>query len=76
MKTPRPKAKEIIRVLEKLGFSFVHGKGSHMTFKKPGHPKHVTLYVTNEMPEGTLLKIIRQSGASKEEFLRLLDEVK
>lgn len=76
MRTPRPKGKDITKVLEKLGFYFVHGKGSHMTFKKDGYPKHVTVYVTDEMPAGTLNKIIKQAGVSKKEFLRLLEEVK
>ena len=76
MKTPILSGRDIVKVLEALGFAFVHGKGSHMTFKKPGHPKHVTIYVTNEMPQGTLLKIIKQAGVTKEEFLRMLGEVK
>ena len=76
MKTPRVKGKDIVKVLEKLGFSFVHRKGSHMTFKKEGHPKHVTIYSTNEMPTGTLLKIIKQAGVSKEEFFKILEKVK
>jgi arsenate reductase-like glutaredoxin family protein len=46
-----------------------------MTFKKEGWPKHVTIYVTDEMPEKTLNRIIKQSGVPKEEFMRLLDEV-
>jgi|GEM_PF-956869 len=76
MKTPRPKGKDIVKVLERLGFSFVHGKGSHMTFKKEGHSSHVTVYVTDEMPVGTLNKIVKQAGVSKKGFLKILEEVK
>jgi predicted RNA binding protein YcfA (HicA-like mRNA interferase family) len=76
MKTPRPSCKEIIKVLEELGFVFVHGKGSHMTFKKEGHADHVTVYVTKEMPTSTLHRIIKQIGITKEEFFRVLDEVR
>ncbi len=76
MKTPRPKGKDIVKVLERLGFSFVHGKGSHMTFRKGGHPSHVTVYVTDEMPLGTLNKIIKQAGVPKKEFLKILEEVR
>jgi predicted RNA binding protein YcfA (HicA-like mRNA interferase family) len=71
-----PNSRDLAKVLERLGFVFVHGKGSHMTFKKEGWPKHVTIYVTDEMPERTLNNIIKQSGASKEEFMRLLDELR
>jgi predicted RNA binding protein YcfA (HicA-like mRNA interferase family) len=76
MKTPVLSGRDIVKALEALGFAFVHGKGSHMTFKKPGHPKHVTVYVTAEMPHGTLLRIIKQAGVTKEEFLRVLEEAK
>jgi predicted RNA binding protein YcfA (HicA-like mRNA interferase family) len=71
----RPSSRDLAKVLERLGFVFAHGKGSHMTFKKVGWPRHVTIYVTDEMPKRTLGNIIKQSGVTKEEFMRVLDEV-
>jgi len=71
-----PKSRDLAKVLERLGFVFVHGKGSHMTFKKEGWPDHITIYMTGEMPDGTLNKIIMRSGVSKREFMNILDEVR
>ena len=73
MKTPSDvKAKDVIRVLEKLGFNKYKSNGSHVHFKHPDgrwtqvavHPKPV--------PLGTLKKILRQIGITQEEFSELL----
>ncbi len=58
---------EIIKVLEKKGFMYKSQKGSHIKYVKSDrtvivpHPK-------KDIPQGTLLSIVRQSGLPKEEF--------
>ena len=58
---------EIIRVLEKNGFVFISQKGSHCKFIKESfvvivpHPR-------KEIPAGTFISILRQSGLKKDDF--------
>lgn len=60
-------SKEIIAVLEKNGFTYKSQKGSHVKYIKNEaivivpHPK-------KEIPMGTFLSILRQSGLKKEDF--------
>ncbi|MFC2087156.1 type II toxin-antitoxin system HicA family toxin [Bacteroidota bacterium] len=62
-----PSSKEIIRYLEKNGFSFISQKGSHRKYKSQGkiviipHPK-------KEIPIGTFRSIMRQSGLNWDSF--------
>ena len=60
-------SKEIIRILEKNGFTFVSQKGSHKKFKKE---KRIVIVPDpkKEIPRGTLASIVRQSGIDKEDF--------
>jgi len=68
---PLLKAREIIKVLEKIGFSIVRSKGSHQQMKKGN--LLVTVPVHNrDIPLSILKSIIRQSGLSAEEFIELL----
>lgn len=57
----------IIEVILNYGFIFISQKGSHCKFKKDSkivivpHPK-------KEIPMGTFLSIVRQSGLCKSDF--------
>ena len=71
-KLPLMKAKEIVKVLEKLGFGFKRQKGSHMFFS---HPDGRTTVIPNPPTEyvdrGLLNKIIKHDlQISREEFLK------
>jgi len=71
---PVLKPKRIIRALERSGFYVDHRSGSHVQMK---HYIKLELRVTIpyhsiDVPPGTLNSIIRQSGLSREEFLKLL----
>lgn len=71
-KLPLMKAKDVAKVLEKLGFEFKRQKGSHMFF---GHPDGRTTIIPNHPTEyvdrGLLNKIIKHDlQISREEFLR------
>ena len=65
--------KQVIKVLEKLGYQYKHGKGSHMFFSDGIHKVAVPRH--DEIRPGTLLEIIDQMGLTKEEFLEILDKI-
>ncbi|MGI9027691.1 MAG: type II toxin-antitoxin system HicA family toxin [Candidatus Saccharimonadales bacterium] len=55
-----PSSKEIIKVLEKEGFAFVHQRGSHAKYRK-GSSTVIVPSSKKEIPFGTFKSIIRQS---------------
>ncbi|HLC51464.1 MAG TPA: type II toxin-antitoxin system HicA family toxin [archaeon] len=74
-KLPVLKLRKICKALELAGFVFVRQEGSHMTYVKRGSDRTYVITVPNypEIDRFILLSIIKQSGATREEFLRLLD---
>ena len=63
-------SRQIVKILEKNGFTFVSQKGSHLKFNKQ-RIKDRTVIVPagrKEIPIGTLYSIIRQSSLSKDDF--------
>jgi len=69
-KLPLLSAKEIIKILNKLGFRFIRQEGSHMFFE---HPDKRTTIIPNhpgqDIGRGLLNKIIKQDlQISREEF--------
>jgi len=77
-KLPVVSSKQVIRILQKLGFEYApkRGKGSHVALVKDTDSKTRLVIVPdrNEIPKGTLLAILEQAGTSKDEFIRLLNE--
>lgn len=69
-KLPALKPREIVRVLERAGFSFIRQKGSHQLYIKGELVVTVAIH-SKDMRKGMLRKIITQSGLSPEEFLAL-----
>jgi predicted RNA binding protein YcfA (HicA-like mRNA interferase family) len=72
---PSLSSKRVIRALRALGFSEApdRGKGSHRAFYKTNADGRVRLVIVpqaKDIPRGTLLAIIDQAGASRDEFLR------
>ena len=68
------KLRELLSVLDDLGFELASQKGSHLKFTKNRGGDTLVVIVPrhSEIRRGTLLSIIRQTGLSKEEFLELL----
>lgn len=69
---PSLKPREVIKKFQKAGFVIDRQRGSHVILYHP--IKHTRLVVPmhiKDMPRGTLLAIIKQSGLSKENFLKL-----
>lgn len=68
-KIPRLKAKALIAILEKNGFYRVSQSGAHLKMKNgAGRIVIVPVHSNCEIPVGTLLSILRQSGLTKEEL--------
>jgi len=77
MRLPSLSSKQIIRALRVAGFVEApdRGKGSHRAFVKKAAGDRVRLVIVpqgKDIPRGTLLAILDQSGLNKEEFLALL----
>ena len=74
IKLPLLRAREIEKILRKLGFGFKRREGSHMFFK---HPDVRTTVIPDhqgeEIDRGHLNKIIKHDlNMNREEFLRLV----
>jgi predicted RNA binding protein YcfA (HicA-like mRNA interferase family) len=72
---PALKAREVIRVLERAGFSVSRTSGSHCRLVRDTNPpRHVTvpLHAGRDLKRGTVHGILRQAGLTVEHFLALL----
>ncbi len=58
------KVKEVIKIIEKNGWTMVAQKGSHRQYKNPDLPGRVTIpgNLNDDIPKGTLNSILRQAG--------------
>ena len=68
--------KKFCKILEKLGFEKIYGKGSHVRFKHPdGRRTVVPVHGNEDLGKGLLLEILKQVNISKEDYERLRKEV-
>lgn len=71
---PTVKAKEFIKVIEKLGFIFDRQRGSHAVYKNSiGLRVVIPIHFGKDLKKGTLLAMIQDIGITKEDFFTLLD---
>jgi predicted RNA binding protein YcfA (HicA-like mRNA interferase family) len=70
---PSVKAKDFIKVIEKLGFYLDRQKGSHAIYKQ-SHGKRVVVPIHGgkDLKQGTLMGMIQDIGIDKEMFFELL----
>ena len=69
-------ARKVIKVLSILGFKIVRKRGSHVVLKHPdGRNTVVPVHAAEKIGPGLLLKIIKDAKLTKEEFLKLLENV-
>lgn len=72
-KLPVVKARELIRVLQRLGFSHYHQVGSHAQFKsETGLKVTVPIHGSHELGKKTIKGILDDINISVEEFIVLL----
>ena len=70
---PRLTAREIIAVLQKVGFSLVRESGSHKIFKNPaGRRATVPYHASKVIHPKTLKSILRDANLSVEDLEKLL----
>lgn len=72
MKLPVISGDQVIKMLQREGFSITRQKGSHISLHKKSNNGIVILIVVprkREIKKGTLLSIIKQSRMQREEFL-------
>ena len=64
--------KEFCKILEKLSFEKIYGKGSHIRFKHPdGRRTVVPVHGNEDLGKGLLRHILKQIKLSKEEYDKL-----
>lgn len=71
-KLPRISGRECIRALERAGFYRKRRAGSHVVLRRAEPFAQVVVPDHDELDRGTLRAIIKQTGLSVDEFLRLL----
>ena len=76
-KLPSVSSEKIIKRLLKAGFDYapIKGKGSHRALVRvSSHEKNLVIIPKRDpVPKGTLISIIKQSGMTREEFIKLLE---
>jgi predicted RNA binding protein YcfA (HicA-like mRNA interferase family) len=66
-------SQEIVKTLEREGFTFVSQRGSHAKYRKTGESIIFTVIVPagrKQIPRGTFRSILRQSGLDESAFKR------
>tara|TARA_Y100000310_G_C20627448_1_gene786748 strand:+ start:1353 stop:1586 length:234 start_codon:yes stop_codon:yes gene_type:complete len=68
--------KKMCKLLEKLGFEKIYGKGSHIRFKHPGGRRTVVPVHGNEdLGKGLLREILRYINLSKKDYEKFRKKV-
>ena len=70
-KSPAVKPREVIKVLENIGFHKVRQKGSHLQMKRGNLLVTVPIH-SGDINRGTLKSILRKAKLNIDEFLNLL----
>ena len=68
---PRISGRECVKALNKTGFYLKRQEGSHMILRREDPFGQVVVPDHKELDRGTLRAIIRQSGLSVDEFIKL-----
>jgi len=75
MKLPIVSGNQILKLLQKEGFTITRQKGSHISLHKRLENGKIILVVVprhKEIKKGTFLSIIKQSGMPREAFISKL----
>ncbi|GAB4219653.1 MAG: hypothetical protein Fur009_6820 [Candidatus Microgenomates bacterium] len=66
------KSKEVVRILEKLGFVRRRQTGSHLIMFRENDKKIIPVPIHNkDIKRGLLRSIIKQANSTEKEFIRL-----
>jgi len=77
-KLPSVSSDKLLKRLLKFGFDYapIKGKGSHIALVRLANHGEKYLVIVpkrDPIPKGTLMSIIKQSGLTREEFIKLLE---
>jgi len=72
-KLPSVPARDVIRVVEKIGFAFDRQKGSHAVYMRASDHRRlvVPIHKGRDLKPGTLRGLIDDMGMSVEEFVAM-----
>ena len=72
---PSVKAKNFVKVIQKMGFYLDRQKGSHAIYKdERGNRVVVPIHSGKDIKQGTLLGMIKDIGIDKETFFEFLSK--
>jgi len=67
-------AGKFIKFLSQNGFLLDHTTGSHFIYFNPSTKRRVTIPKHNkDLPKGTIMSILKESGLSKDDLLRFFN---
>ena len=70
---PSLSARQIVHVLEQLGFLFVRQHGSHAFYRHPETRRTTSVPMhSGDIKRGVVMGIVKQTGVSREEFFALV----
>ncbi|MCD6257385.1 type II toxin-antitoxin system HicA family toxin [Candidatus Aerophobetes bacterium] len=73
MKIPRVTAREVERIVLRVGFKFSHSRGSHRSYHREDCRRVIIPFHSGKIiPPGTLKNILRQAELTPEDFSKLL----
>ena len=72
-KLPIISARDLIKVLHRIGYDVDHQTGSHIILRNTKYPyRRLTIPNHKEITRGTLHSIIKQAGLDVKQFLKML----
>jgi predicted RNA binding protein YcfA (HicA-like mRNA interferase family) len=73
-KLPVVSGRQVIRVLERLGYQAVRQRGSHIRLRDESDPEHLPITVPDHrtLKPGLLRQILRDANLTVDEFVNLL----
>jgi predicted RNA binding protein YcfA (HicA-like mRNA interferase family) len=75
-KLPNPTGEELIAALQKIGFSVVRQKGSHVRMKhEDNRVVSIPVHARKTIGKGLHLKILRDADLTKEDLINLLGQL-
>ena len=72
---PRATGSRVLNALERAGWYKVRQRGSHVMMRHPARPDAlivIPVHAGQDVPEGTMRRILRESGLTADELRRLL----
>lgn len=65
--------KKLVKILAKTGFQPLRQRGSHLLLRHPdGRSTVIPMHSGEDIGKGLLMKILKDVGLSKEDYLKLL----